>query len=227
MDHRQALILETIIKEHIKTGLPVGSNVLVEKYKLNISPATVRNEMSALEKDEFIVQPHTSAGRIPTEKAYALYLEKIKIKQAKDSDIGSLEPSLGIGDEASFKDVAKQVSQLSGNAVFWAFHKHNLYYTGISNLFQQPEFSRISIIHDISAVIDRLDETINSIIEDMEPGLHTLIGSQNPFGSIFGTIFVKYHLAGKTGMIGVLGPIRMDYEKILSLMDFINKRINK
>ena len=66
MDARKTLILNTIIKEHIKTGAPVGSEVLVGKYKLDISSATVRNEMAELEQAGYIAQPHTSAGRIPT-----------------------------------------------------------------------------------------------------------------------------------------------------------------
>ncbi len=227
MDSRQKLILETIIKEHISTGVPVGSSVLVQKYKLDISPATVRNDMAVLERDGYIIQPHTSAGRIPTEDAYALYLEGLKIKKISTINARALDDSLRAGDELAFKETAKQISQLSGNAVFWAFHKHNLYYTGISNLFQQPEFARINIIHDISEVIDRLDEIINSIIEDAEIGLHTRFGSNNPFGSIFGSTFVKYKLEGKIGMLGVLGPMRMDYEKTIALVDYVNKKINE
>lgn len=227
MDSRQELILETIIKEHIATGIPVGSSVLVEKYKLNISSATVRNDMAALERDGYIVQPHTSAGRIPTEGAYILYLEKLKLKTISNINAKALDDALQAGDEMAFKETAKQISQLSGNAVFWAFHKHNLYYTGISNLFQQPEFAKINIIHDISEVIDRLDEMINNIIEDTELGLHTRLGTNNPFGSIFGSTFVKYKLQGKTGMFGVLGPMRMDYEKTIALVDYVNKKIQE
>ncbi len=227
MDSRQELILETIINEHISAGIPVGSNILVEKYKLNISPATVRNEMSSLEKDGYIIQPHTSAGRIPTEKAYSLYLKNLKLKKLSIVDTRALDEAMQMGDEIGFKETAKQISQLSGNAVFWAFHKHNLYYTGISNLFQQPEFARINIIHDISAVIDKLDEIINGILEEVKFGLHTKIGSHNPFGSIFGSIFAKYKLQGKTGMFGVLGPIRMDYKKIIPLVDHVNQKITK
>ena len=64
MNKRKELILKTIIKEHIKTAQPVGSEGLVDKYDLDISSATVRSEMAELEEAGFIVQPHTSAGRI-------------------------------------------------------------------------------------------------------------------------------------------------------------------
>ncbi len=227
MDSRQELILEIIIDEHVTTGLPVGSGSLVEKYQLDISSATVRNDMAVLERDGYIAQPHTSAGRIPTEDAYKLHLEKIKLEKISNVDAKILDDALQLEGELAFKEVAKQIAQLSGNAVFWAFHKHNLYYTGISNLFQQPEFARISIIHDISEVIDRLDEMISVIIDDMDFGLHTRLGTNNPFGSIFGSTFAKYKLRGQIGMFGVLGPMRMNYKKTIALIDYVNKKINK
>ena len=75
MNERRELILKIIINEHVITGSPVGSSVLVDKYKLNMSSATVRNEMAELEEDGYITQPHTSAGRIPTVKCYRYYLK--------------------------------------------------------------------------------------------------------------------------------------------------------
>lgn len=227
MDSRQELILNTIISEHIETGLPVASAALVRKYNLDISAATVRNEMAALEMGGYIAQPHTSAGRVPTELAYNLYLKKLKIKKLAKTCSDNIDTLLETKNEISFKEIAKLISQVSGNAVFWAFHKHNLYYTGISNLFQQPEFARINVIHDISGVIDRLDEIIGNLIEETEMGTHTTIGSSNPFGNIFGTTLAKYRLNGNTGMFGVIGPVRMDYEKTISLIEYVNNNLKK
>ena len=135
-------ILNIIIREHIKTGAPVGSSVLVDKYKLNISPATVRNKMAELEEQGLIIQPHTSAGRIPTEKAYNLHIKNLSNKEPKQYELKIFEQILKNKNEQSFKQAAKEMSQISNNAVFWAFHKHNLYSTGISNLLSQPEFAQ-------------------------------------------------------------------------------------
>jgi transcriptional regulator of heat shock response len=225
MTDRKMLILNTIIKEHIKTGLPVGSGILVEKYKLDISPATVRNEMAVLEDEGFIVQPHTSAGRVPTEKAYLRFLEELQIKKVKNSDFSRLDDHLSQEKEAEFKEAAKMISDLSGNAVFWAFHRYNLYYTGISNLFQQPEFSQLDMIHDISAVIDRMDEIVDEIFGQLEFGVHTVIGSKNPFGTFCGSVLLKYKKGENTGLLGILGPMRMDYEKNLGIINYINERL--
>ncbi len=225
MDERKELILNTIIKEHIKTGLPVSSGVLVEKYKLNISPATVRNEMAILEEEEYIIQPHTSAGRIPTEKAYKLFIDNVQIKKINKSDQACLEELLEESSEENLKNVAKKLASLSGTTVFWAFHRHNLYYTGISNLLQQPEFSELNIIYDISAIIDRIDEIINDVFDEIEDGINIRIGSDSPFGDFSGTIMAKYKIGEHESLFGILSPVRMDYEKNLTLINFVYNKL--
>ena len=224
MNGRKLIILNTIIKEHIKTGAPVGSGVLVDKYRLDISPATVRNEMAELEEEDFIIQPHTSAGRVPTEKAYNLYLSSLKEKQLAEKEAEVLKRALRGNDEASFKQTAKEMAKISGQAIFWAFHKNNLYYTGISNLFSQPEFSEPNLIYDISTIIDRMDEIIDDIFNEVKE-TEVLLGSANPFGDSCSTIFSKYGKGSKTGLFGILGPMRMDYEKNLALVKFVNSKI--
>ncbi len=227
MEKRSKLILDTIIKEHTKTGAPVGSGVLVNKYNLEVSPATVRNEMAKLEEDGYIAQPYTSAGRIPTELAYLKYIESIKEKKLNERESETIEQALVDRDEFGFKQTAKVMAEISGNAVFWAFHKHNLYYTGISNLFSQPEFSQTNLIHNISTVIDRMDEIIDDIFDDIEHEPRIMIGSKNPFGNFCSVVLVKYKYGDNTGMIGVLSPIRTDYKKNLGLVNYILNKINK
>ncbi len=227
MKGRKELILNTIIEEHIKTGAPVGSSVLAQKYKLNVSPATVRNEMVALEDEGFIIQPHTSAGRIPTEEAYRSYLENLDEKKLNNSEIKILEKALKKNDELSLKKAAKIMAQISGSAVFWAFHRHSLYYTGISSLLQQPEFYQFDLIYDISAIIDRMDEVIDNIFDKISFESQVLLGSENPFGDFCGSVLTKYRSSDKVGLFGILGPIRMDYSKNLSLIRFVNSKISK
>lgn len=222
MDARKALILKTIIKEYIKTGAPVGSEVLVDKYDLDISSATVRNEMAELEETGFIAQPHTSAGRIPTEKAYNLYIENLAEKKLAVLEIKVFSKLLRSKDELSFKQAAKELAKVSGNAVFWAFHRHNLYYTGISNLLSQPEFSETKLIYDISQIIDRVDEIIDNIYNKLETGPQIFLGADNPFGDFCGTVLSKYKLRDNIGLFGILGPMRMDYEKNLALVKLLN-----
>lgn len=226
---RKKFLLGIIIKEYLKTALPVSSGVLVEKYKLDISTATVRNEMMELEEDGFIYQPHTSAGRVPTELAYQLFLQGLRedkpIKDLRDIENEKLE-KIFRHDESAFRSTAKAIAEMSGAAVFWAFHKNDLYYTGLSNLFSQPEFIRVDMVCDVSVIIDRLEEIIDENFEDIEDGQQVLIGSKNPFGNFLSTVLVKYKHNNASGIFGILGPMRMDYGRNMALVNFIKKKFD-
>lgn len=224
---RTKLILQTLVKEYIKTAQPVSSGVLVEKYKLDISPATVRNELMTLEDEGYIFQPHTSAGRVPAQTAYELCLPELqKQDNLKDKERKVLEELFSGGETAS-RSLAKKIAELSSSAVFWAFHKNDLYYTGLSNLFSQPEFGRVDVVCDTSEIIDRLEEMIADVFDDLEYGKQVLIGSNNPFGDFLSTILVKYKNNKHSGLFGILGPMRMDYGRNLALAEFVAKKFIK
>jgi len=201
--------------------------MLVDKYKLDISPATVRNEMMELEEEGYIYQPHTSSGRIPTEAAYELFIadfKEMKKKKGLREAETKLLNNLFKSDEAAYKATAKAMAELSGTAVFWAFHKNDLYYTGLSNLFAQPEFRQVNAVCDVSEIIDRLEEIIDEVFEDLEDGEQVLIGSKNPFGNFLSAVLVKYKHNNQSGVLGILGPMRMDYERNLALVEFIKNK---
>jgi len=82
VDERKLKILSAIVEEYIITGEPIGSKALIKLLNFNVSPATIRNEMSALEQLGFLEQPHTSAGRIPTFNGYRLYVDKLMLKNS-------------------------------------------------------------------------------------------------------------------------------------------------
>jgi len=224
---RKKFLLETIIKEYVKTALPVSSGILVDKYKLDVSPATVRNEMMELEEEGYIYQPHTSSGRVPTEMAYELFVADFRgtkpaknLREAEEKLLSQLFKR----EEAAYKITAKAIAELSSAAVFWAFHKNDLYYTGLSNLFAQPEFRQVDAVCDVSSIIDRLEEIIDEVFEDLKDGEQVLIGSKNPFGNFLSAVLVKYKYNNQSGILGILGPMRMDYERNLALVEFIKKK---
>lgn len=225
MDKRKEKILNTLIKEHIQTGQPVGSEALVNKYRLAVSPATVRNEMAELEEAGFIIQPHTSAGRVPTEKAYSYYLNNFKEKKLSYSEEKFFNDALSERNERALRETAKAIAKLSGQAVFWAFYRHNLFYTGLANLLSQPEFSQSNLVYDISAIIDRLDEVIDEIFDTIEFSPTVMLGSENPFSPVCSTIITKYRRDDKIGLFGILGPLRMNYEKNIALVKFVNDKL--
>jgi heat-inducible transcriptional repressor len=77
LDDRKLAVLRAIVEDYVSTNEPVGSKALVDRHGLDVSPATIRNDMAVLEEQGFIVQPHTSAGRVPTDKGYRLFVDRL------------------------------------------------------------------------------------------------------------------------------------------------------
>ena len=135
LNERKERILEVIIRSYIDTAEPVGSRTVAKQFKQSISAATIRNEMSDLEDMGFLVQPHTSAGRIPTQKAYRYYVDSImNVKQLeevlkRDIHEGYLKVAGDLEDIMTYttnllSDLTKYASVVLSPKVTWANCKH-------------------------------------------------------------------------------------------------------
>lgn len=226
MEKRSQEILLTLIREHIKTAQPVGSEILVSKYKLPVSSATIRNELVALEKDGYIVQPHTSAGRIPTKLGYSVWVANLKPKKVSPEDLEVFEKLFADSSEDGSKLIAKNVAHLAHASVFWAFNRRNFYHTGISNLLTQPEFVGSNLIYDISAVVDRMEDVIAEHFDCFNEGVEVLLGDDNPFSNICGAVVLKFRRGITFGVVGLLAPLRQDYEKNVAIMNLLASKLN-
>lgn len=217
MNKRQQELFLNIVREHINSAKAIGSKFLVDKYNLDVSAATIRNDMAALEKEGLICQPYTSAGRVPTEKGYRYYLEnylqdEIKIREKDKELLDQIEKG---GNEIYIKNIAKKIAELANAAVLVALKRNNIYYTGISNLFSQPEFSDRQVIYSISEVVDHLDEVIEKIF-DLIGSTQVKIGRENYFDNSCASILTKTD----NKLFVILGPMRMDYERNLGLLNY-------
>lgn len=230
MNDRQKKLLSLIISEHIQTAEPVGSTFLVERLGLDLSSATVRNEMADLEKQGFIYQPHTSAGRVPTEKGYQFYVDNfVEKREIKATWRKSFEVVLKmhLTEDQLLKNLAKTAVELADQTVIVAFDEDHIYYTGLSNLFKKPEFSEPSSVYNISEVIDHLDTVVAKMFKQINR-VQILIGSKNPFGEDCSSILGRYFLKNKkSGLFIILGPKRMDYNKNLALVEYISNSLTK
>jgi len=95
LDERKLDVLRAIVEDFVSTNEPVGSKALVERHHLGVSPATVRNDMAALEDEGYIAQPHTSAGRVPTERGYRLFVDRLStIKPLSPAERRAIEQFL-------------------------------------------------------------------------------------------------------------------------------------
>ncbi|MFH0818945.1 MAG: hypothetical protein V1898_03050 [Patescibacteria group bacterium] len=215
-DRKQALF-NAILSEYIKTAKPVGSKWIVEKCQIHCSPATVRNDMANLEQEGFIVSPHTSSGRVPTAKGYQYYIDNylnkdIVLKEKYQNQIDSVAKDQA--GENRLKSAAKEIAEISDQAVILALAENSFYYTGISNLFRKPEFQDVNIMYNLSGIIDEFDKVMANIYRD-DKQINILIGDNNPFSNQCSIIF--------NGNLGILGPMRMDYQTNYSLIKYFNQ----
>ena len=222
MDSRQELILRIIVDEYVRSAEPVASRWIAENPALDVSPATVRNDMATLERDGYIHQPHTSAGRVPTEKAYIHYLQNFvdaSRKPQKEKHFPRAVAQRG-DEEATLKTLARALVDMSGETAIVAFGPHSSFYTGVANLFQKPDFGDLDVVRALSGVVDRFDEVVGQIFESIQREPQVLIGSENPFGKDMSAILVKYTLPNRhVGILGLVGPMRMDYSRNLQLLE--------
>jgi heat-inducible transcriptional repressor len=213
MNTRRVKILNLVIESYIEHAEPVGSKFLVANTNLVLSEATVRNELRALEDQGFLTHPHTSAGRIPTEKGYRYYIKNLNLakSQISKNDTKVLTSSLSkdSNHELSFKNMAKTMVELSNETVVIAFSPENIYYTGLSNLFNKPEFDELSLVADMSEVLDNCEECVEKFFDKVSDEPRYFIGNEHPFGEMLSVLSVKF---GDDGLIALLGPKRMDYK---------------
>lgn len=222
MEARQELILKLIVDEYVRQAEPVGSKSLAEAYHLDISPATIRNDMVALERAGYIVQPHTSAGRIPTEKAYVYYLQHFAEPRHESATGPRMREAVTHTSDAesAVKTLARTLVELSGEMAIVAFDPRWSYYTGMANLFQKPEFSDLSVMRTLSTLVDRFDEVVAEVFDRVSDEPEVMIGRGSPFGKDMAAILVKYTLPNRhIGILGLVGPIRMDYARNIGLME--------
>ncbi|MHB8831435.1 MAG: hypothetical protein ACYC44_04980 [Patescibacteria group bacterium] len=218
MEDHLGQILKLVIDQAIQTGEPVGSQFLVDQYDLKVSPATVRNYFAELEESGFIMQPHTSSGRLPTEKGYRYYLQNlIKPKALTKKETSDLSEAAKFDKEENrrLKALAKAMAELAENATVIGIGNMDSYYTGLSNLFGQPEFKDWNRIVSMSDILDRLDEVLGKLRHVRFDEPTTLIGSECPFGAMCGSVLLT---APQGCLIGILGPMRMDYSQAIALM---------
>ena len=111
LDERKLAVLRAIITDYVENSEPVGSKALVERYRLDVSPATIRNDMATLEEEGYLTQPHTSAGRIPTDKGYRLFVDRLTtVKPLSQPEKRAI--STFLGGAADLDDVVSRTVRL-------------------------------------------------------------------------------------------------------------------
>lgn len=228
MDERTRNILEAIIREYIDTASPVGSFALREHFEFPFSPATIRSIMSDLEEAGFIFQPHTSAGRVPTERGYRFFIDLLEgdyslVPQRELLALKKRILSLKSSYERMLEASAKLLTEVSSNAGIVGSGDQVFKY-GISNLLRKPESRNKRYALGAAEMFDGIEDFAREIPDDIETEVY--IGEESPIGKDAGLSFVisKFKTPCDTrGFLGILGPTRMSYDKNISLVGFVKE----
>lgn len=226
MTDRQYAILAAIIEQYAEIAAPVGSVILAKLF--NVSSATIRSEMVRLEEMELIAQPHTSAGRVPTDKGYRLYVNRLTEAHEMDSEVRQLDRSAraiearvnthGNRADRAIRSAVDSLVDLTQNLGL-ATIGDELYMSGIGNLFSQPEFMTGTHTQSVARLLDNLEPWLREAAPN-EP-LNVYIGSENPIGKTSGATLIISRFRSPysdRSYIGVLGPTRQSYGKVMRLV---------
>ena len=282
LDERKEKILKAIIQTYLETGEPVGSRTISKYSGLKLSSATIRNEMSDLEELGYIIQPHTSAGRIPSDKGYRFYVDQII--QEKDSQVNAMQDMM-IQRVDRVELLLKQMAQILASNTNYAtmvsgpnYHQTKLkfiqlsrveankllivvvvefvlnevseaigsqaedlqiYTSGATNIFKYPELSDTENASKLISTLEQKELLKGLFDESQAPSasdsqIQVYIGDETPVKTMkdCSVVTANYVLGdGLRGTIGIIGPKRMDYEKVVgtlrTLVTQLNETFNK
>jgi len=231
MTERQKAILRNVVEQYAEVASPVGSNLLAKVF--GVSSATIRAEMAELERLGYIEQPHTSAGRIPTDKGYRFYVNHVSEDQSKH--IPSPRAERALSARASGGGVPERVIRNTVDTLVELTHNlglatigNQLYMSGLSNLFGQPEFMHPGQVQEVARLLDNLEPWLREAAPN--EALSVFIGAENPIGRNSGCslIISKFRSTySDKSFIGVLGPTRQSYRDVMSLVERAGKTLEE
>lgn len=231
LNERQLKILAAVVQEYTNTGLPVGSGVLTKNYGFDVSSATLRNDMAALEAEGMLHQPHTSAGRIPTDAGYKYFVENIMAERelSPEQQVALQKELLQLRAQnvRLMRTTAKLISTVSGYAAVIVNAKTGESSEfGLTNLLKSVDKDNIDDLCKVAETLDYIDEQCDDIMKDLEDGeTQIYIGQDNPITQTknYSMVVSKYEADGDEGIVALIGPKNMKYDKNKSLIDYVKK----
>jgi heat-inducible transcriptional repressor len=228
MKDRKKKIFKISVDEYVKSAKPVGSDAICKKYKLGVSPATVRNELLSLEEEGLLYQPHTSAGRVPTNKGFRMFADEIMDEMA--GDFNDFFDARGLfdfdrADVGLFEEVADAIAQKSGMlGMAGSFTSGKVARSGMDKLFAQPDFFSHEDFREMGETLEHMEkhffEVAESLFKDDNSCFKVFVGEENPFGRSGHFSFMVSRCSPKKdkGIMMLMGPKRMQYKKNARLL---------
>src|SRR5690349_7025754 len=232
MTDRQKQILYAIVEQYAEVASPVGSSLLAKVF--GVSSATVRAEMAELERLGYITQPHTSAGRVPTDKGYRFYVNNMTeekpstgmelVERRGERALAARVQDSGVPERA-IRNAVDTLVELTHNLGL-ATIGNQLYMSGLSNLFGQPEFMQAGQVQEVARLLDNLQPWLNEAAPNQP--LSVYIGRENPIGRSAGASLIISRFRSPfsdASYIGVLGPTRQNYGDVMGLVGRAGKAL--
>lgn len=233
---RQTRILKTLIDEYISTAEPVGSEALDKKYNLEVSPATIRSEMVELTKNGYLRQPHTSAGRTPSPKAMKFY-----INQLMDESQMSIAEEVKAKEELSkakddidraLEGATHELAQITKSLCVAALDDDNrVWHSGYANVFISPEFANIETTASIFTMIEEFRRMHELFFERMtgSTSVEVIFGEELGWPELdpIGVVGTRFDIMGKRGALGVIGPARLPYSRVIPVVRYFKDIIEE
>ncbi|HTL46649.1 MAG TPA: hypothetical protein VL688_01165 [Verrucomicrobiae bacterium] len=235
---RQELILNSLVETHIDTAVPVGSQALRGRCRITASPATVRNEMSALEEMGYLTHPHTSSGRIPTDQGYRYYVDHcLGLSEAPERVVKKCEDDLfelskETPDPMSFVEEALRLLSTfvreAGLALYETSGRETphggakVFMQGSSHILEKPEFRDWNKLQTLFRAFEEKMELMASIQSQLlEQGVSIRIGRENQVEALRGctVIAAQYSISGRQkGTLALVAPTRVKYAHAVPLL---------
>jgi transcriptional regulator of heat shock response len=239
VDDRKRAILKAVIDSYIQSAEPVGSKSLTGQPGLRLSSATLRNEMAALEAMGFLEQPHTSAGRVPTPSGYRIYVDELmgahdltageqdtlnQVKRLRMAELDSLLNRAG----RIIADLTRTVTVAAAGP---AVREEQVYVAGEANLFDYPEYQDlVRARRTLEYITGQRAELVRQTPVWESNDIRVVIGSENAAEELSdaSVLMATYPMnGGLRGMIGVVGPTRMDYSRMVSRLGYFAEKLKE
>jgi transcriptional regulator of heat shock response len=225
MDERTQAILEAVIQEFIGNGEPVSSEQIYRKYRFDVKPATIRNELHALSEDAFLEQPHTSGGRVPTDKAYRFFVERVFEGFGGDIPESRSQMSAfrGALEEGSIHNFVTEVSDVLRAVGVGYGEEGNVVKSGLDELIDELiEHHELSDMHDVAAIvhdIEMLDERMENMLNFVGHGKPCVFIGKSPITKSphLSVIADSFEVQGRPFLFAAVGSKRMNYVENIRL----------
>lgn len=233
-ESRRKAVLAATINKYIKEAVPVASEDIAQDFDL--SPATIRNIFAGLEEDEYLTHLYTSGGRIPTNKGYRYYVdflisqmglleaEKECIIKEYKKEINRLEETL-----QKTSELISTITHYAGIVSFLEW-QDRFFYKGISLILDQPEFRDFTRTRLLIKMIEDKQGLLNIVNRDFNEKVKIYIGEEIgcPEMESCSLVVSSYRLRNRPlGRLAVLGPMRMEYNHIISSLEYISEALTE